>query len=106
MTETNLTGARRRRFRKIHFEDRHLEGVGSFAVLFILEDDADKLTAYVHFYGVLLLRPLDDRDRIQAEEVPKILLEAPDLATCQRIVLHRPRVNSHEDGVASSVTLA
>ena len=35
--------------------------------------------------GVLLLRPLHDGDRVEAEQVAQIFLEAPDFAAGQRL---------------------
>src|SRR3970282_1399109 len=40
------------RRRQIHFQDRHVEGVGDFAVFLILEDQADEFAGDMNFHGI------------------------------------------------------
>ena len=75
--------SRRGRLRQIHFQDRHVEGVGDFAVLFVLEQHADKFAIDMHFDGIRLLGPLDDGDGVETEQVAQIFLQAPDFAAGQ-----------------------
>ena len=39
---SGASGAAGGRFRQIHFQDRHVEGVGDFAVFLVLEQHADE----------------------------------------------------------------
>jgi hypothetical protein len=75
-----LPSAGGRRRRQIHLQDRHLEGIGGFAVLFVLEDDADEFPGHVHLDGIRLPRPLDHADGVEPEEVAQVFLDAPDFA--------------------------
>src|SRR5579885_660479 len=76
-------GARGGRFRQIHFQDGHVEGVRDFAVFFILEEHADEFAVDVNFHRIRLLWPFDHGDRVQPEQVSQVFFEAPDFAAGQ-----------------------
>src|SRR5258706_11990723 len=61
--------ARRRRFRQIHFQDRHVEGIGDFTILLVLEQHADKFAVDMHLDGIRLLGTLDDGDGVKEKQV-------------------------------------
>src|SRR5262245_9171583 len=96
-----LAAARRGKLWQIHLEDRHVEGVGHLAVFLILEDDADELTADMHFDGVGL-RPLEQRNRVEPEQVAQIFFDAPDFAAGQRLTPSLTLLNSHGRSARSS----
>jgi len=75
-----LAAAGSGRLRQIHFQDRHVERVRHVAVLYILEDDADELAVDVDLDRVVLLRPFDDCDRVEAEKVAQVFFDAPEFA--------------------------
>src|ERR1700761_5964969 len=90
--------ARSGRFRQIHFQDRHIEGIGNLAVFLVLEEDADKLAIDVHFHGIRLLGPFDNGDGVETEQVAEILLQAPDFAAGQGRFLINGRGSSRMPG--------
>ena len=46
------SAARGGRLRQIHFQDRHVEGIGDFAVFLVLEQHADEFAIDLHFDGI------------------------------------------------------
>src|SRR6476660_5003787 len=74
-------------FGQIHLQNGHVEGVGDLAVLLVFEDDADELAGDLDLHGIVLLRTLDNRDRVETKQVAQIFFQTPDFAAGQDLLL-------------------
>src|SRR6185295_17293964 len=80
----SATSSPRRRSRgQIHLQYGHVEGIGDFAVLLVLEKDADELAIDLDFHGIRLLGPFHDGDGVKTEQVAQVFFQAPDFAAGQ-----------------------